>query len=148
MTLVKTESEPLESRGLQKQGRNPVFSTVVLLCSVTSDRMNMLYLAHREGMTGPDWVYIYWTLLPSSTIFEPWTFDAVNLTEDAMNRRKQALLSFKQVRAFRGPSRGLKSVTPPHFSCGGSWSPETLDPVTCPSISNLVFLTNPTYLQL
>ena len=73
---------------------------VVLLCVGTSDRRNILYRAHQRGMGSPEYVYIYYTLMPSGErTTTPWLHDEDTMLlpmEEA--DRRMAFTALKQVR--------------------------------------------------
>ena len=72
------------------------FLAVVIMCDNTIARRDFMYAAHEKGMTGPEWVYIYYTLLPGDDEVIPWVHGE-NITEEEMEFRKAAHLSLKQV---------------------------------------------------
>ena len=74
------------------------YIAVVIVCDRATDRRNFMYTAHKKGMTGPEWVYIYYTLLPGNDEITPWIHsNDVNVTVEEMEFRKAAFMSFKQV---------------------------------------------------
>ena len=67
-----------------------------MLCLGASDRLNVMRRAYKAGMTGPDYVWIYYTLVPGNTDSTLW--DAgVDMTEEELVEAKKALLPYKEV---------------------------------------------------
>ena len=54
--------------------------------------------ARERGMTSPDYVFIYYRLIPDEFVLRPWTFGVDgNLTEAEWHERRQTFLAFKSV---------------------------------------------------
>ena len=58
-----------------------------------------MYRAHQRGMIGPEFVYIYYTLMPNEFIETPWEHDE-NVTEEEYAWRKEAMMPLKMVSIF------------------------------------------------
>ena len=75
----------------------------------------LFYRAHQRDMSIPGFVYIYYTMLPSDDTTAPWNIqttvapsagmmdswavgDVATMTEDDMEKRKQAYMAMKQVK--------------------------------------------------
>lgn len=76
-----------------------VFS-VIAICLSDNDVRNFTYRAHQKGMTGPEFVYIYYTLNPDNFTERPWEHGE-NVTSEELEMRKEAFRHFKMVREQR-----------------------------------------------
>ena len=59
-----------------------------------------MFRAHERGMTGAEWVYWYYNILPQPWVHTPWIGEEEHEDEifpEDMNKRREAFLSFKQV---------------------------------------------------
>ena len=71
--------------------------SVVILCLWQRNMRKFMYRAHERGLTGSEFAYIYYTLMPSEFIEQPWEHDE-NVTEEEYTSRKKAFTPLKMVR--------------------------------------------------
>ena len=69
---------------------------VIIICLELEDLRRVMYRAQKMGMTGGDYVYLYYTLILSKEMKQPWEDGRVMTTEQQANRI-DAFRQLKQV---------------------------------------------------
>ena len=59
---------------------------VIIICLELKDLRRVMYRAQKMGMTGGDYVYLYYTLILSNEMKRPWEDGRVMTTEHRANR--------------------------------------------------------------